>query len=150
MLEKSGNYEQAVRHIIDYFETISPDSVQQLHQIYAPEAWFKDPFNQVQGIEKIEAIFAHMYVGLDQPVFKILHHQIQGQELFLTWDFIFKFKRINPQVEQVVHGASHLTLDQEGHIVRHRDYWDAAEEMYEKIPVLGSLMRFVKNKINSS
>jgi steroid delta-isomerase len=26
----------------------------------------------------------------------------------------------------------------------HRDYWDAAEELYEKLPVLGALMRWLK------
>jgi hypothetical protein len=31
----------------------------------------------------------------------------------------------------------------------HRDYWDAAEEMYEKFPLVGSLMRWLKNRVNS-
>jgi len=30
----------------------------------------------------------------------------------------------------------------------HRDYWDAAEELYEKLPVLGSLMRWLKRRAN--
>jgi hypothetical protein len=30
----------------------------------------------------------------------------------------------------------------------HRDYWDAAEELYEKLPVLGGLMRFLKRAAN--
>jgi hypothetical protein len=31
-------------------------------------------------------------------------------------------------------------------ITEHRDYWDAAEELYEKIPVLGGLMRWLKKR----
>jgi hypothetical protein len=31
----------------------------------------------------------------------------------------------------------------------HRDYWDAAEELYEKLPVVGSLMRWLKRQANS-
>ena len=145
----STSHEVTVSNIIQFFETISPETVLQLHRIYTPKAWFKDPFNQVQGLDKIEAIFLHMYVGLDNPTFKIIHSQVQGKEVFLTWDFIFKFKKINSDTIQVVHGASHLTLDENGLIMRHRDYWDAAEEMYEKIPVLGSLMRFIRRKISS-
>jgi hypothetical protein len=30
----------------------------------------------------------------------------------------------------------------------HRDYWDAAEELYEKLPVLGGLMRWLKTRAN--
>jgi steroid delta-isomerase len=31
----------------------------------------------------------------------------------------------------------------------HRDYWDAAEELYEKIPVLGSILRWLKSKLKA-
>jgi steroid delta-isomerase len=30
----------------------------------------------------------------------------------------------------------------------HRDYWDAAEELYEKLPA-GRLMRWLKRRANS-
>jgi steroid delta-isomerase len=32
----------------------------------------------------------------------------------------------------------------------HRDYWDAAEELYEKLPVLGSVMRWLKARANQA
>jgi hypothetical protein len=31
----------------------------------------------------------------------------------------------------------------------HRDYWDAAEELYEKLPVVGGVMRWLKKRANS-
>ena len=43
-------------------------------------------------------------------------------------------------------GASHLVLDPQGLIVLHRDYWDAAEELYEKLPVVGALMRWLRRR----
>jgi len=43
-----------------------------------------------------------------------------------------------------VRGASHLRFDAAGKVVLHRDYWDAAEELYAKLPVLGGLMRYLK------
>ena len=51
--------------------------------------------------------------------------------------------------EQVIRGASHLKFDGEGRIRYHRDYWDAAEELYEKLPVLGGLMRLLKKRAAS-
>jgi len=33
--------------------------------------------------------------------------------------------------------------------VLHRDYWDAAEELYEKLPGIGAFMRFLKRRANS-
>ncbi|MGO1254794.1 MAG: nuclear transport factor 2 family protein, partial [Alcaligenes aquatilis] len=31
-----------------------------------------------------------------------------------------------------------------------RDYWDAAEELYAKLPLLGLLMRWLRRKVSSS
>ena len=46
-------------------------------------------------------------------------------------------------------GASHLVLAADGRIAVHRDYWDVAEELYEKLPLLGALMRWLKRRVNA-
>jgi hypothetical protein len=43
-------------------------------------------------------------------------------------------------------GATHLVFDADGKVAVHRDYWDAAEELYEKLPLLGGLMRWLKRR----
>ena len=35
-------------------------------------------------------------------------------------------------------------FDAQGRVTLHRDYWDTAEELYEKLPVLGRLMRWLR------
>ena len=47
---------------------------------------------------------------------------------------------------QTVRGGSHLVLAEDGRIRAHRDYWDAAEELYEKLPILGRLMRWLRRR----
>jgi hypothetical protein len=49
----------------------------------------------------------------------------------------------------VILGGSHLVFDTTGRVTLHRDYWDAAEELYEKLPVVGSLMRWLRRRANS-
>lgn len=34
----------------------------------------------------------------------------------------------------------------DGRIAQHRDDWDAAEELYEKLPAIGALMRWLKRR----
>jgi len=36
-----------------------------------------------------------------------------------------------------------------GLVTLHRDYWDAAQELYEKLPVVSSLMRWLRKRANS-
>ena len=89
-----------------------------------------------------------MFVALDEPRFVVHDIMQQGDQCFLTWDFIFRFKRFSRE-QQTVRGGSHLKLDAAGLVTLHRDYWDAAEELYEKLPAVGALMRWLKRRANS-
>ena len=134
--------------IVTLFETLTPADTARLGEVYAAEARFKDPFNEVRGLAAVQAVFAHMYVALDEPRFVVRVIVVQGDACFLTWDFVFRFKRFSREL-QTIRGASHLQLDAQGRITLHRDYWDAAEELYEKLPVVGALMRWLKARANA-
>jgi hypothetical protein len=138
----------AVARIVSFFETLSPEQLANLSAFYTVNASFKDPFNEVRGVPAIEAIFRHMYVALDRPRFVVTDAITQGHQCFLTWNFEFYFRRFDTTTLQTVRGGSHLKLTEDGLIDLHRDYWDAAEELYEKLPAVGSLMRWLKKRAN--
>jgi hypothetical protein len=143
------NSRQATENLATFFETLSPQSVAQLQTVYDEQATFKDPFNEVQGLPEIERIFRHMYVALDQPHFVVTGQVVDGAQAFLTWEFRFRFKRFDTATLQAVRGASHVVFNEQGLVTMHRDYWDAAEELYEKLPVLGGVMRWLKKRANT-
>ncbi len=136
-----------VARIVALYETLSPAALPQLATVYTEDARFKDPFNEVQGVPAIRAIFEHMYRTLDGPRFVVHERVLQGDHCFLTWDFVFRLKRGGEAI--TVRGASHLVLAADGRIAVHRDYWDVAEELYEKLPLLGALMRWLKRRVNA-
>jgi len=138
-----------VARVIAFFETLTPQSLSGLADIYAQGARFKDPFNDVQGLDAIAHIFGHMFVALQKPRFVITRQVSQGDDCFITWDFYFYLASYQPSVEQKIAGATHLVFDAAGRVQVHRDYWDAAEELYEKLPLVGSLMRWLKRRANS-
>ena len=142
------DHEAQVTRIVALFESLKREDVARIAEIYTPDARFKDPFNEVQGTAAIRSIFEHMFVALHEPRFVIRERIVQGNQCFLTWDFLFRMKRFNPS-QQCIRGGSHLVLAADGRIQLHRDYWDAAEELYEKLPVLGALMRWLKKRANS-
>jgi steroid delta-isomerase len=136
---------EAAARVRAFFESISPDTVRRIDEIYAADAWFKDPFNEVRGVGPIRRIFEHMFEQVERPRFVVREVLAEGDGAFLTWDFVFRARRLGDG-EQVIHGASHLRFDADGRVDYHRDYWDAAGELYEKIPLLGGLMRAVKRR----
>jgi ketosteroid isomerase-like protein len=131
--------------VIDFFQSISADSARTLSQIYTDDVWFKDPFNEVQGLEQVSHIFTHMFEQVDAPRFVVTHSVLQDDQAFLTWDFLFRMRRFSDE-EQCIRGATHVRFASDGRVAYHRDYWDAAEELYEKLPFVGSLMRWLKTR----
>jgi len=138
----------AVQRIADFYETLSPAALADLGAFYTDDARFKDPFNEVQGVPAIRGIFEHMYANLHAPRFVVTQRMVDGDQCFLVWEFRFRFRRFDTATEQVVRGGSHLRLAADGRISEHRDYWDAAEELYEKLPLVGALMRWLKRRAN--
>ena len=132
-----------VRRVVDFFETLSPAALPRLAELYAADARFVDPFNDVEGTAAIEGIFSHMFAQLQQPRFVVLSAESQDDVAFLTWDFLFR----RGQQEHRIHGATRLLFGAQGRVQLHRDYWDAAHELYEHLPVLGLLMRWLRRRL---
>ena len=140
---------QALARLADYFETMAPESVDRIGGFYAPDARFKDPFNDVRGVPAIRQVFHHMFRQVGQPRFIVTERIANGDGdgAMLVWQFHFNARFGLRERAQIIHGASHLRFDAAGLVVLHRDYWDAAEELYAKLPLLGTLMRALAGKL---
>jgi ketosteroid isomerase-like protein len=145
---KTPSADIRARRVVEFFESLRVEDLARLGELYAHDAFFKDPFNEVRGLAPIEAIFAHMFRSLDGPRFVVHDAVVQGDQCFLSWDFVFRLRRSGGEA-LTVRGASHLRFGSDGRITSHRDYWDAAEELYEKLPLLGALMRWLKRRVNA-
>jgi ketosteroid isomerase-like protein len=141
--------QEAVKLLVTFFERLQPGDLPRLHELYAPDARFKDPFNEVQGIVNIDRIFVHMFENLHEPHFIVTERIVQERQCFLVWEFRFRFKRFDATQWQTVRGGTHLIFNQAGQVELHRDYWDAAEELYEKFPLVGQVMRWLKRRVNN-
>jgi len=129
--------------LVRYFETLTPDAVARMGEHYAADAWFKDPFNEVRGLPAIQHIFTHMFAQLDAPRFVITERIVQEHGAMLAWDFLLTLRG----QAICIRGVSHVRWNAAGKINYHRDYWDPAEELYAKLPVLGGLMRWLRRRL---
>ena len=140
------DHRPAIDRLCTWFETLTPASLAGLSGFYTDDARFKDPFNDVQGTAAIARIFEHMFQSLHAPRVVVSSRLVDGDQCFLVWEFRFRFRRFDTTTEPVVRGGSHLRLAPDGRVSDHRDYWDAAEELYETLPVVGGLMRWLKKQ----
>lgn len=126
--------------LCDYYERLSVQNLAELEGYYAQHAWFKDPFHEVNGVVAIRAILHHTFEKLPSARFRVTR-RFPGadQHAVILWemDFVMPITRRPTTIS----GATHLEFNTDGKVIRHRDYWDAAEELYARLPVLKWLMR---------
>ena len=135
-----------LNRLVNYFQSLSPVTVADMSRVYTEDAYFRDPFNEVTGIEPIKHIFGEMFVRLHEPRFAITEKIVQENSAILIWDFDFRIKSLKPNLVRRIHGLSHVRFAADGRVNYHCDYWDAAGELYEQFPVIGSVMRWLKRR----
>ena len=127
----------------EWFSNLNVSTLDDIVSYYDEKVFFKDPFNEFNGREKLKKLFLHMFITFKNPHFVFIDTIENSEGIFLTWDFIFSYKK---KIFKI-HGSSHLKLNDEEKIVYHRDYWDVGEELLLKIPLIKSLYGFFQNKL---
>ena len=86
-------------------------------------------------------------MGCYNPKFTV-NEIVENESIaYLKWHFYFKLSK--NEEEQSFVGVSRVEFDRLGKVISHVDYWDAASNVYEKIPLLGSLLRMIKRKLHA-
>lgn len=141
------NTDPRLAAVRQFYEALQPQDLLRLGELYGEHACFRDPFNEVRGLAAIQRIFAQLFETLEQLRFVVHDAFAQGEQAFLSWDFLFR--RPGQAQEWRIHGSSHLRFAPDGRVIYHRDYWDAAEELWERVPVLGWVLRRLKLRLRA-
>jgi ketosteroid isomerase-like protein len=137
----------ALDDLIAFYENLTLSDVERFAEFYGDDAYFKDPFNEVLGVEAIQRIFRHMFKQLESPRFHVAERIVDPRgDAVLVWELGYRSRLLG---EQVMRGVSHLRFGDDGKVIYHRDYWDASEELYAKVPLLGGLMRLLKRSLSA-
>ncbi len=131
---------------ISFFSNLTEKNIDQIADYFTHNAHFKDPFNDVIGIDAIKTVFSHMFETTENPTFIVSHHAANQNILMLQWTFQFSKKGKNWTVE----GSSLVTFNDSDLVIEHIDYWDPAEQIYSKIGLLRPIMNFLKNRLTAS
>jgi steroid Delta-isomerase len=138
-----------LRAICKAYESLTPQSVNALAALYAPHARFSDPFNSVQGRAAVAQVFGHMYQQVHDPRFNVDSAAAHGDVAFMSWTMSFgdlKAKAPDGPRSQIV-GCTRLRFGSDNLVIEHVDFWDPAAQLYEKVPVLGWVLRFIRGRL---
>lgn len=132
-----------IRGYIECFERLRPDTLCELEACYDEQAKFVDPFNKVRGKQAIRGVFEDMFVTCEEPRFTVTESMSEGPISYLRWQF--SYGELNAR--QCIEGVSRIRFSPDKLVVEHMDYWDAASQLYEKLPRIGWLFRLLRKRI---
>ncbi|MDN4575851.1 isomerase [Pandoraea cepalis] len=136
----------ALTRLTRYFETLTRQSVGNLGEFYAPNVYLKTPLHEVRSAAEVATLLTHLFERVDVPRIEFTATLLQHNQALLVWNLHFHTKRWLDD-EQVIHGASHLRLAVDGRVAYQRDYWDATEDIYVKLPIFGRLLRWLRHRL---
>jgi steroid Delta-isomerase len=122
-------------------QELTADNVMRLTQA---DVRFCDPFNDVQGQQNMHAVLAHFVSKVRNPSFAVTHSAWCDNICFIRWDFSGMLPTFG---QWTFSGVSELHFNADGKVFLHLDHWDAAQHFYEKLPILGRLIAFIRRRI---
>lgn len=155
-MRKTG--EDFLQAYAGFFERLSVQDLSRLPDFVADDVHFRDPFNDVRGLPAYRHIFEDMFQKTENPRFHVLDQAVvlsrdESVAGFLRWRFEFHPRRksntpLDIQPWEIL-GTSYIRFDHRGKVSEHIDYWDPAENLYEKLPLIGTLFRYLKRAFSS-
>ena len=130
----------------DNFKDLQKADWSKLGEIYANDVLFKDPVHELRGLVSLEDYLSSMCTDLTDCRFEYLDQLVSGNSAYLKWEMHFKHPRLGQAVIDV-RGVSHIRWTDK--IDYHEDFYDLGAMLYERLPLLGSVTRWIKLRLAS-
>ena len=134
-----------IKHLYSDFLSVDPDSIA---EVYAENVEFRDPVHTVHGLKSMQAYFAGVGGNLQECRFEFDQTLVDGNTLNLWWTMHYRHPRLSKGALLTLRGASLLKLDlEQDRVLEHEDIYDLGAMVYEQVPLLGSVVRYVKRQM---
>jgi ketosteroid isomerase-like protein len=146
-MEHGSQTEQAaIERFREFYRVFSAERIAaSVTDVYAEDAYFEDGIRQVKGRGKIREYFLSTTGAFDECTFDIKDVAYSPGNYYFRWIMHLKLKR-DPDNPMEQPGMSHVRFDEQGRVVFHHDYWETLA-LFERFPVIGSVLRWIKGRI---
>ena len=139
----------ALAQFTHFFSHLAAERIAQLlDATYADDVFFNDTLKSVRGSAALKTYLLHSADAVEdcRVTIEETTRTVHGEYL-LRWRMMIRFKRVRRGVDTWSIGVSHLRFARDGRVVYHQDYWNAAEGLYQHIPVIGGAIRWIQRRL---
>lgn len=127
------------------YNRLNAQSLGLLNELYSDDIEFHDPFHRIAGLPSLRQYFAKLNARVESCSFTFGEDVTQGNCAVLTWTVFLKHPRLNGGESVTVPGSTHIRFRDK--VFYHRDYFDAGAMLYEQIPLIGMVIRIIKDRV---
>ena len=129
------------------FNQLNKDRLDLLDEIYTPDVAFRDPVHELQGLPALRDYYGRLYQGVVSCRFDFEDEVIAGPQGMLVWIMRFQHARFRAGETLELRGVSHLKFRDDGKVFLHHDYFDMGAFIYERVRLLGGVIRMIKSRL---
>ena len=137
----------AIEKFTHFYQQLSCKDISGLPDVYAKNIEFIDPIARHRGIQNVSNYFANLFQSTESCEFDI--HSVNAcgiHDYFVEWQMSFVSKKLKKHEAITVDGATYLKTANDK-VIYHRDYYDMGQLVYENVPVLGGIVRLIKERM---
>lgn len=141
----NGQKDPRLARYIGFFERLTPGALAELDRVMTDDVRFADPFNDVTGLDATRRVFVHMFRDLDAAAFRVTHAGLSDEDEtigLLRWRLDATVRKNGRPLR--IDGMSEIRFAADGRVREHVDHWDAGRQVYERVPLLGALLRRIR------
>ena len=144
----SAEETQAITRFTDFLREWNSETIaDNVQAVYASEAYFNDTIEEMNSNKEIAHYLSKSLKATEAVRIEVLDVARSGVDYYFRWVMDIKFRNLNNSDWTQSEGMSQIRFDHEGKVLLHRDFWDAAGGLFAYMPVVGSLLRWIKGRL---
>ncbi|MFT5940098.1 MAG: hypothetical protein ACI8R9_002223 [Paraglaciecola sp.] len=135
-----------LQDFVRFYQQLDNNSAKQLCKLYGEKITLIDPVSTHKGLPALERYFTSLLSNTRSCNFIIQELNQQEDTAFVTWQMSFAHPKLKKGKLIQVDGISRILI-KDNKIVFQRDYYDLGNMLYEHLPIIGYLVRYLKRKL---
>lgn len=120
---------------------------EETEKVYAPDAFLNDTLKTIHGAPGIREYFIKTAQGLDGMSVRFDDVARSGGTYYFRWTMDTRMKHLARGRTVTTIGVTLVRFDPRGRVLVHQDFWDSSQGVWEHVPVMGSVIRWIRSRL---
>jgi len=128
-----------------FYEEGTLASLERIDRIYTQDIEFRDPLHTLLGILAVKSYIRNLYTSSTSVEFEYTDEEVGENRATITWFMRFSNRALAGGKPVTVRGITQIRFTDR--IYYHEDFYDLGAMIYQHVPVLGRIIRYINSRI---